>query len=152
MMYHHVETMDPTLFTVMVGLMCLSIFIALFFIANLLCLSHNKVIKAASWRLNVLMCVGATLFYLSAMLYCVGEGLLEDAQPLDTLCTVRLWTLTISFSVLFMPLFAKTYRLSRMFKNILRNTVLGDARLFFIVLGCITVDVVLLGVFTIIAP
>ena len=101
---YQIKTINVAFFMAMLVLLCTSILVAFFFIAMLLCFARNKVIKAASWRLNILLCVGAILLYLSALLYCADERMLDEAQQLNVLCNVRLWAVTISVSEPFMPI------------------------------------------------
>ena len=70
----------------------------------------------------------------------------------DSLCNGRVWIGMIGFSLLFMPLFAKTYRLSIVFKTLLQKKSVQDIKLFAVVFVSVLIDIVLLTVINIIQP
>ena len=72
----------------------------------------NKIVKAASWRLNLITCIGCILAYISVIIYGI--------EPNDFLCNARESLVIISFTLVFMPLFAKTYRISAIFNGMLQ--------------------------------
>ena len=115
-------------------------------------LRKHRVIRAASWRLNVTMAIGGVFLFIAAMLYGIDERQNLSQHQLDSLCNVRLWMLTISWTVLNLPLFLKTYRLSRMFRNILTGSTLSDTQLLCGVVIAVIVDVLLLTVFILSRP
>ena len=46
----------------------------------------------------------------------------------------------------------KTYRLSRLFKSIVTQNIVKDKSLFVGIIICVVIDVILLGIFTLIQP
>eukprot|EP01083_Nonionella_stella_P001232 3601_1 len=110
--------------------------------------SHS-VLRAASWKINLVMCVGCLCGYTSTMVYGVDENNGVEAGPMFSfLCNFRIWLWVMSYTLLFMPLFVKTYRLSQIFSEILEKRVLEDKHLLYMVLGCVAVDIVLLVIYT----
>jgi len=71
---------------------------------------------------------------------------------LNALCNVRTWILCISLTLLFMPLFAKTYRLSKIFDGVIMKKDITDNKLFILVLINLLIDVIILTVLTIWKP
>ena len=150
----------PILLTLIIFVVAmLSILIAIGFIITLSCHRNNKIILAASWRLNIVMCIGSIIGYIAIILYGIDQEILgritnSDQTELvsNILCNARIWMIFISFTIIFMPLFAKTYRLSRIFNSILTKKVITDRSLFCIVGICVITDITLLGIFTSIEP
>ena len=140
----------------MIVLLSVSCIVALISMIFVISKKKNIIIKAASWRMNIIMCSGAIIGYLGGIAYGMDEkfiaGTKHKAVILDVLCNIRLWMVMIAFSLLFMPLFAKTYRLSLVFKAMLTKTVVKDTMLFVMVLVCVLVDILLLTIFTSIKP
>eukprot|EP01083_Nonionella_stella_P043741 118040_1 len=116
----------------------------------------NKIIKAASWRLNIIICCGAILGYMRTIMYSIDEGLLADHHHqqyiLSIVCNIRIWVSMIAFTLLFMPLFAKTYRLSKIFDGILMEKTVEDPTLFMLIVVCVMIDIVLLIILTLVKP
>eukprot|EP01083_Nonionella_stella_P294515 1001153_1 len=90
--------------------------LSIIYAACCICLSihyrQHKVIRAVSWRFNIVICMGAILGYTATIIYSIDEVFLDDTYILGIACNVRIWVTTIAFTLLFMPLFAKPYRLS----------------------------------------
>ena len=103
-----ITTIDKAVSITMVSLLFLSIFVTLAFMIFILCFRGNIVIKAASYRLNSIMCIGAIMGYSAMILYGIDESIVSDIHTLDVLCNIRFWILIISYTVLFIPLFLKT--------------------------------------------
>eukprot|EP01084_Bolivina_argentea_P064457 117556_1 len=121
---------------------------------------RNTIIKAASWRLNIMMCIGAILGYTRAIISSIDEVLLVDYDTqsqqyiLDIACNVRIWVTTIAFTLLFMPLFAKTYRLIKICDAlvIMRENTVTDAKLFRLIGISVLIDIILLTILTLLSP
>ena len=102
---------------------------------------NNVIIKASSWKLNVLTCTGCLLAHFTVIIY--------GWPPTNVWCNIREWLLTVSFTLVFMPLFMKTYRVSVIFTSLTVKT-LSDFRLVIGVISCLFIDTMILMVFTII--
>eukprot|EP01083_Nonionella_stella_P034289 93856_1 len=104
----------------------------------------NEILRAASWKLNVLTCIGCLLGQFTIMMYGWPENIVY--------CNMREWLLAISFTLLFMPLFMKTYRVSVIFTGMLIVQSLGDFKLVLGVAMCLVIDLIILIIFTSIDP
>ncbi len=133
----------------------ISFSVALFFMITLIIYRNKAAIRKVSWRLNVVMCIGAMLGCITAICYGIDETIITSETSfinLDNMCNFRLWIITLSYTLLFMPLFLKTYRLSRIFKKVLTSRVIQDKHLFIGLLLCILIDLIVLTMVTIIVP
>ena len=84
-------------------------------------------------------CIGCITAYITVIIYGIPVT--------DKLCNAREWLVAISFTLVFMPLFAKTYRISAIFNNILklRQTDIKDYHLIMGVLACVFIDIIFLA-------
>ena len=150
------QTIDRVTFKVILLLSCLSMIAAVVFMALLMYHRESKAIKGGSWRLNLIMCIGCIMSSISAILFGVDESWnaqsSKDKVDLDLMCNARLWLEIVAFTVLLMPLFAKTYHLSRMFNNVLQSVMWTDRQLLVLVSTCIAVDLVLMSTFVVVQP
>ena len=131
---------------------CLSLVITLIYASLTWHYHTNRVLRAASWRINLVMCVGCLFGYISIIIYGVDEHWVNAGPSFTFLCNFRLWLWILSYTLLFMPLFMKTYRLSRIFSEILEKKHLSDTKLLKGIGICITVDLLLLTIYTSIEP
>ena len=99
----------------------------------------NRMIKASAWKLNSITCVGCLLSSITVILYAL--------KPTVFLCNIREWLFAISFTLIFMPLFMKTYRIL-MIATKLRKVNLKDEKLVFYTFICVLIDILILGIFT----
>eukprot|EP01084_Bolivina_argentea_P257806 434431_1 len=81
----------------------------------------EKAIRSASWKINLVMCFGCLCGYVTMIIYGIDESSISAGPLFSFLCNFRLWLWIMSYTLLFMPLFAKTYRLSRIFTGILEK-------------------------------
>ena len=143
------QTISEYVSIVMISLLSISAVIALVAAVFIVVKKKNVVIKSASWRLNLIICFGAVFGYAAGILYAIDEGNVKDeGMKLDALCNIRFCMLVMAYSLVFMPLFVKTYRLSLIFKQTLTKKVVDDKRLGFIVFCCVIFDILLLSIFT----
>eukprot|EP01083_Nonionella_stella_P099469 279690_1 len=143
------KSVSITIFT----LLALSLACAVGFIAFVVYYRRYKILRASSWALTVLMCIGAVMSYLTAFMYGLDERYVASASTLTALCNIRIWSLCISFTLLFMPLFVKTYRIRKIFCNVtLIQTNIDNKRLFIYISICVLIDILLLTTYAIINP
>ncbi len=102
---------------------------------------ENIIIRAASWKLNILTCIGCLLTQMTIIMY--------SWEPTLYLCNLREWLMCISFTLVFMPLFLKTYRVSVIFTGMLTVNTIKDFKLVIGVLICLLIDSIILTIFTI---
>ena len=90
---HEFKSVHSTPYLCAASLLCLSTLVALIVAILSACLSESKIIKAASWKLNVLMCVGAILMYVAVVLYGLDERILSDTDTdthvLNVMCETK---------------------------------------------------------------
>ena len=101
---------------------------------------NKNIMKSASWRLCLLMCFGCILGYIAIILFGFDEGYVNDHSiTWKFLCNFRGFLGISSLILAFGPLFAKTYRISKIFNNkVLKVQAIPDSHLFgaiFIVYG-----------------
>ncbi len=78
---------------------------------------EKEVIKTASWNLNFVMCFGSILGCLCAITFGFDERWF-GSDRLDFTCNFNLWILVLSFTLVYAPMFAKMYRLSKVFSKV----------------------------------
>ena len=86
------------------------------------------------------------------IIYGIDEHWVEAGPVFTFSCNARLWLWIFSYTLLFMPLFVKTYRLSRIFSEILAKKHLTDTKLLYFIGICLLVDLLLLTIYTAIEP
>eukprot|EP01084_Bolivina_argentea_P177958 307696_1 len=152
LIHKQIITIHKSVSIVMCILFGISLFVSLGLMTCMICFHNNKAIKSSSLELNVIMCIGASLGYMSCILYGMDEEI-SSFKILNGVCKLRYWIIIISWTLLFMPLFFKTYRLSRLFKSILKNKmIIKDKSLFIAIFICVCVDILLLVTLTLIRP
>eukprot|EP01083_Nonionella_stella_P312585 1118598_1 len=138
---HELIRIKPMLFTVICVFVCVSVVLVLLVASITIYFRQEPLLVNGSWRLNIFVCFGCLLAYAEIIL-----------QGLDGMhCNIRIGLLCIAFSVIFMPLFMKTYRLARIFNSMQVQTI-TDCMLMSAVMACVLVDVILLSIFILIEP
>ena len=130
----------------------LATMVVLGYIVLIILYRSNKIIKAASWKLNIVCCFGAVLLYIGAFLYGFDENTISEQTTLTIICNIRVWLILIGFTIFFMPLFLKTFRISRIFEGKFQEVSISDEKLLFYVVVCVCVDLVLLIIFSAVIP
>lgn len=151
-MYEEVLSIHEVLLISSIVLTSVSIAVTVGYMALTVRYRNHRILRAASWKINLVMCTGALLGYTTMMMYGIDERVNPSDSMFDLLCNARLWMWVTSYTLLFMPLFAKTYRLARIFNGILAQRHLDDAQLLRGVAICVVVDLVLLTTYTAIEP
>ena len=149
------QVLDTTLVIVVSVFLFLSMIIVIIMIVLLLKYRNAKIIKSASYRLNIIACFGAVLCLFSIFLFGIDEGFAVGAHVnLNCLCNVRIWLLSVSLTLLFMPFFFKTYRISILLspKHALEETKIADKHLLYGICLCLGIDLVLLTLLYILFP
>ena len=132
----------------------LSMLVTLFLMAMSFKYREESVLRAASWKINQIMVVGSVFGYVAMIIYGIDEQSVSENRQVGWmwLCNLRLWMWVLSYTLLFVPLFAKTYRLSRIFNEILEKKYIHDSDLVKGIIFCLVVDFVLLTMYTAIEP
>ena len=75
-----------------------------------------RLVKLTSPYVNVMIIVGAVVFYITVILFGVDENV-TSFSTVDHLCQTRIWLVAIGFSLLFGTIFAKTWRVYYIFNH-----------------------------------
>nr|QVK45717.1 G protein-coupled receptor [Proales similis] len=143
----------PTqIFAVMSILATGGILLALLFLIFNIKFRAHKFIKMSSPYLNNLIIVGCLLSYTSIYFIADLNSFLPD-RLLPYLCVVRIWLLTIGFTLAFGAMFSKTYRVHAILTNsTLTKKVIKDYKLFGIVVFLLVIDLLILLTWQIFDP
>ena len=158
---HEIRTLDSGVVTAMSVLLLLSICFSFICAVLIIYYRENKAMKSVSWKINITSVLGGILLLLSIFLLGIDENKTfmggdtshyseNHGRNLDFLCNFRAWLLVLSFTLLFMPLFFKTYRIARIFRVSIKSLdshEISDHRLFLWTGVCVLVDIVLLSLF-----
>uniref|UniRef100_A0A673L0R9 Gamma-aminobutyric acid type B receptor subunit 2-like n=1 Tax=Sinocyclocheilus rhinocerous TaxID=307959 RepID=A0A673L0R9_9TELE len=78
---------------------------------------NHRLIKMSSPYMNNLIILGGLLSYASIFLFGLDGSFVSDKE-FETLCTVRTWILIVGYTTAFGAMFAKTWRVHAIFKNV----------------------------------
>ena len=150
------ETVEISIVWIMLVLVSLGIILCGVMAAINCYYRNHKVIKASSPYINLLIIVGCAMG-LASVLFISTENLdfYHNISPkaYPFLCNIRPWLLSLGYTFAFGALFAKTWRIYRIFKNPWKkNRPLQDHVLIAIVGVLAGVDVVILISWLIIDP
>ncbi|XP_069814252.1 gamma-aminobutyric acid type B receptor subunit 2 isoform X2 [Dendropsophus ebraccatus] len=113
---------------------------------------NQKLIKMSSPYMNNLIILGGMLSYASIFLFGL-DGSFVSAKTFETLCTVRTWILTVGYTTAFGAMFAKTWRVHAIFKNVkMKKKIIKDQKLLVIVGGMLLIDLCILICWQIVDP
>ena len=118
--------------------------------------SHHRILRASSQKLNYVIIVGVIFGYLTVLMFSALEsplGTLMSDATFEVLCLIRIWTLPLSFTFTYGILFARAWRIYRVFNNPwVSSRPYKDYHLMLMVLGLAFIDVLILLPWTIIDP
>eukprot|EP00485_Elphidium_margaritaceum_P007900 CAMPEP_0202709426 /NCGR_PEP_ID=MMETSP1385-20130828/21551_1 /ASSEMBLY_ACC=CAM_ASM_000861 /TAXON_ID=933848 /ORGANISM="Elphidium margaritaceum" /LENGTH=792 /DNA_ID=CAMNT_0049368687 /DNA_START=198 /DNA_END=2576 /DNA_ORIENTATION=- len=147
-----IENISPRVLIPMYFFSGLSVLLVVFFAITTIRYRRKQIMRAGAWKINLVMCCGCFCACLAMFIYGIDEEWVEAGPVFSFLCNFRLWLWVLSYTLLFFPLFMKTYRLSRIFDEVLHKKVITDTKLIYVILGCVAVDLVLLIIFTSVEP
>ena len=106
-------TFDGTTTTFSMGMMFAGISLAT--IVIIMNIYNRKVysVKASSWRINIITCVGAIVSLLAIMYHKADYSV----ETYTMKCKMKIVLISSGFVLLFTPLFAKTYRIHTIYKS-----------------------------------
>ena len=117
---------------------------------------HHKILLASSQRLNYVILVGVIFGYFTVVILTVLNSPLAVYMSNDVfkaLCLIRIWLLPLSFTFTYGIMFARGWRLYRVFHNPWsKSRLYKDSYLFLIVLIAAAIDVLILLPWTVIDP
>lgn len=118
--------------------------------------SHHKILRASSQKLNYVIIIGVIFGYLTVLLLTILEsplGSQMENRTFKVLCLIRIWMLTLSFTFTYGILFARAWRIYRVFNNPWASSrPYKDYHLMLFVLGVAFVDVMILLPWTVVDP
>ncbi|CAH2077063.1 unnamed protein product, partial [Iphiclides podalirius] len=118
--------------------------LALAFLAFNLHYSKRRSIKLSSPRLNNMTLIGCVLVYTAVALLGVDNATLPSYVPFSAMCTGRVYILSAGFSLAFGSMFAKTYRVHRIFisnrSGVCKTKLLQDTPLISLVCALLVID------------
>uniref|UniRef100_A0A8C1JKQ0 Gamma-aminobutyric acid (GABA) B receptor, 2 n=1 Tax=Cyprinus carpio TaxID=7962 RepID=A0A8C1JKQ0_CYPCA len=113
---------------------------------------NHRLIKMSSPYMNNLIILGGLLSYASIFLFGLDGSFVSDKE-FETLCTVRTWILIVGYTTAFGAMFAKTWRVHAIFKNVkMKKKIIKDQKLFIIVGGMLLIDLCILICWQIVDP
>ncbi|TMW45938.1 hypothetical protein DOY81_008982 [Sarcophaga bullata] len=139
-----VATIAPLAFYTIATLSSVGIAMALAFLAFNLHFRKLKAIKLSSPKLSNITAVGCIFVYTAVILLGMDYSTLPSAEAsFATVCTARVYLLSAGFSLAFGSMFAKTYRVHRIFTrtgSVFKDKMLQDIQLILLVCGLLLVD------------
>ncbi|VDP08397.1 unnamed protein product [Soboliphyme baturini] len=136
----------------MCTLTVLGVVLAIFFLAFNIYFRKQRYIKMSSPYVNNLITVGSILTYLSVILLGIDTRLVSE-ENFGRICTAKVWTLCLGFTLAFGSMFSKTWRVHSIFTNVqLNRKAIKDFKLFLIVGILLLVDGIVLTIWLIIDP
>ena len=117
---------------------------------------NHRILLASSQKLNYVIIVGVIFGYLTVLILTLLEsplGPLLSDEVFKILCLIRVWMLPLSFTLTYGILFARAWRIYRVFNNPWnRSRPYKDYHLMLIVLGVALIDVAALTPWSVIDP
>ena len=110
--------------------------------------AKHKILLASSQKLNYIIIIGVIFGYLTVVILTILEspfGAMASDDVFKALCLIRIWTLPLSFTLSYGTLFARAWRIYRVFNNPwARRRPYKDYHLMLIVLGATAIDVAIM--------
>ncbi|XP_046552845.1 gamma-aminobutyric acid type B receptor subunit 2-like [Haliotis rubra] len=133
------------------GLTSLAISVA--FLTFNIRMRHARIIKMSSPNLNVLIALGGIFISITCVLFGLDFFLAENISAVSRVCQIRSGILLLSTSLVFGPMFAKAWRVHRIFQQAAtRRVVIRDKKLFVMTSCLLLLDVTLVAVWQGIDP
>lgn len=118
--------------------------------------SKHKILLASSQRLNYIIIVGVISGYMTVILLTILESPLGSEmseEVFKAVCLIRIWMLPLSFTLTYGILFARAWRIYRVFNNPWTKTrIYKDYQLLLIVVVALAIDIAILIPWTIVDP
>ena len=147
-------TIHSTLFLIVASLAIISILSTIGFMVLTAVYSKDSIMKAASWKLNLAVCIGVLMTDIFVIISGLDESLLNETH-IQWICTIKLWLLSISFTLGAVSLFLKTYRVSVIFSEALKtmqSKTVTDFELACWLMLCVVIDIVVLSIQLVLSP
>ncbi|XP_058126262.1 gamma-aminobutyric acid type B receptor subunit 2 [Anopheles ziemanni] len=140
-----VDTIDPLAFYTVVILSTIGIGISFLFLGLNLRFRKLKAIKLSSPKLSTITVCGCILVYTATILLGLDHSTLPwSSVTFSTICMARIYFLSAGFSLAFGSMFAKTFRVYRIFTQsaggLCRDKILRDTQLISVIGALLLVD------------
>uniref|UniRef100_A0A182KGY4 G-protein coupled receptors family 3 profile domain-containing protein n=1 Tax=Anopheles christyi TaxID=43041 RepID=A0A182KGY4_9DIPT len=140
-----VDTIDPLAFYTVVILSLIGIGISVLFLGLNLRFRKLKAIKLSSPKLSTITVCGCILVYTATILLGLDHSTLPWSRvTFSTICMARIYFLSAGFSLAFGSMFAKTFRVYRIFTHsaggLCRDKILRDTQLISVIGALLLVD------------
>uniref|UniRef100_A0A182NEE9 G-protein coupled receptors family 3 profile domain-containing protein n=1 Tax=Anopheles dirus TaxID=7168 RepID=A0A182NEE9_9DIPT len=140
-----VDTIDPLAFYAVVILSLIGIGISILFLWLNLRFRKLKAIKLSSPKLSTITVCGCILVYTATILLGLDHSTLPwSSVTFSTICMARVYFLSAGFSLAFGSMFAKTFRVYRIFTHsaggLCRDKILRDTQLISVIGALLLVD------------
>ncbi|XP_041780122.1 gamma-aminobutyric acid type B receptor subunit 2 [Anopheles merus] len=140
-----VDTIDPFAFYTVVILSLIGIGISVLFLGLNLRFRKLKAIKLSSPKLSTITVCGCMLVYTATILLGLDHSTLPwSSVTFSTICMARIYFLSAGFSLAFGSMFAKTFRVYRIFTHsaggLCRDKILRDTQLISVIGALLLVD------------
>lgn len=143
---------DTTIYSGLCIIASLGIILATCFLIINIKFRNQKHIKMSSPNLNNLIIIGCILTYTSVILLGL-DSYMTSTEAFPYICTARAWILMSGFTLSFGSMFSKTWRVHSIFTNVqLNKKVMKDSQLYLIVGLLISIDIVTMTTWQILAP
>ncbi|XP_032222381.2 gamma-aminobutyric acid type B receptor subunit 2 isoform X2 [Nematostella vectensis] len=144
-------SVSASLFIVITLFCSIGILLALGFLAFNIHYRERRFIRMSSPRMNSITVIGCIIIYFAALLSGLdGKYLSEDQY--STLCQVKLWTLSVGFTLAYGAMFSKTWRVHVIFLRRIERRSIRDHQLYGIVIALLAVDTALLAAWQVLNP
>ncbi|XP_054744804.1 uncharacterized protein LOC129249163 [Anastrepha obliqua] len=151
-----VATIATSAFYTIATLSVVGIILAIAFLAFTLHFRKMKAIKLSSPKLSNISAVGCVCVYVAVILLGLDYSTLPTPETsYSNVCTARVYLLCAGFSLAFGSMFAKTYRVHRIFTrtgSVFKDKMLQDAQLIMLVCTLLVVDALLVTLWVFVDP
>ncbi|CAD6998932.1 unnamed protein product [Ceratitis capitata] len=151
-----VATIATSAFYTVATLSVVGIVLAIAFLAFTLHFRKMKAIKLSSPKLSNISAVGCVCVYVAVILLGLDYSTLPTPETsYSNVCTARVYLLCAGFSLAFGSMFAKTYRVHRIFTrtgSVFKDKMLQDAQLIMLVCILLVVDALLVTLWVFVDP
>ncbi|XP_028407396.1 gamma-aminobutyric acid type B receptor subunit 2-like [Dendronephthya gigantea] len=121
----------------------LGLFYSIFFFHFNISKRKHKVVRMSSPMINNVVLLGCFFCYVFVFLLGIDSRFVND-HVLGILCNVRLYVLSVAFSMSFGALFSKTWRVHKIFtaQRAIKKKLMRDFHLLLFVLALVVIDVI----------
>ncbi|XP_067625917.1 gamma-aminobutyric acid type B receptor subunit 2 isoform X2 [Eurosta solidaginis] len=151
-----VATIAASAFYTITTLSIIGIILAIAFLAFTLHFRKMKAIKLSSPKLSNISAVGCVCVYIAVILLGLDYSTLPTPETsYSNVCTARVYLLCAGFSLAFGSMFAKTYRVHRIFTragSVFKDKMLQDAQLIMLVCTLLIMDALLVTIWVVFDP